>query len=389
VRRAAALASAGFFLAACAASSPSASPDGSSSTVPVAGGALDGSTTMAVLPMGHLDDPANRFYETFSQTGSGTWSLTTPEGTATNGGIVISRPANGAGAVLSYFNLRLGAGFELLDGRQTGAGQVLPLLAHVPSAMAVDPATGAVAALTESGEVVVASSLAGPFERRTSEQALAASSGGRSCGLRRLTAVGFTSTGGLAVGGKCARPGWSGIFLARPGTSALFTALPEVGSGPSTVLRLDAGAEGVHALTGLVLSSGGRSTLRAVAVAPAADAPGSTWSSPVQLLPGEQLRSTAGAPTALEGPTEIVTLAGARAVRVVALRVDQGGTPLSAPPLPVTAAAALLAADGSLTAIEVTGGGTAQFLTLSSAGGSAAWKVDQVIRVEVPYGSSS
>ena len=170
MRRLGALVAVGLALAGCSATSSSSSPESQTRALPVAGGVLDGSTAMAVLPLGHLEDPSNTFYETFSQNGSGSWSLSTPEGTATNGGIVLASPARGAGAVLSYLNLRLAAGFDLVAGQQTGAGEVLPLLAHVPSSLSVDPHTGAVAVLTEQGEVLTASSLAGPFHQLLSER---------------------------------------------------------------------------------------------------------------------------------------------------------------------------------------------------------------------------
>ena len=384
MRRLGALVVVGLVLAGCSATSSSSSSEGQPRALPVAGGVLDGSTAMAVLPLGHLEDPSNPFYETFIQNGSGSWSLSTPEGTATNGGIVLASPARGAGAVLSYLNLRLAAGFDLVAGQQTGAGEVLPLLAPVPSSLSVDPLTGAVAVLTEQGEVLTASSLAGPFHQLLSERSLAASSSDQTCGLQRLTALSFTSDGALALGGQCSRAGSSGIFLSTSAAAPSFRALLEPGAGPSTVIRLDLGSGG-QLLDGLVLSSGGRSSLRAVSVAAPSDSPSASWSRPVELLAGEQLRASAGAPLGAAGPTEIATLAGPSAVRVLALVATPSVAVQQGPALPLSTAAALLGADGRLTAIEVTGGGTVHLEVLDGAG----WSASQVIRVEVPYGSSS
>ena len=38
-------------------------------------GIVDGTTSEVVVPMGHLNDPFNTFYETFTSNNGSTWSL--------------------------------------------------------------------------------------------------------------------------------------------------------------------------------------------------------------------------------------------------------------------------------------------------------------------------
>ena len=111
-------------------------------------------TSVAVIPMGHFNDPANKFFETFTAGPAGSWVLTTPTGVATNGGIVVASPGANAAAVLPWYLLRYTAVRPLDSGHAAGAGEVLPPLAVSPTSLSV-ASDGSVAFVTRRGAVMV------------------------------------------------------------------------------------------------------------------------------------------------------------------------------------------------------------------------------------------
>ena len=84
-------------------------------------------TSVAVIPMGHFNDPANKFFETFTAGPAGSWVLTTPTGVATNGGIVVASPGANAAAVLPWYLLRYTAvrPLDSAGGGSTGCAAVV------------------------------------------------------------------------------------------------------------------------------------------------------------------------------------------------------------------------------------------------------------------------
>jgi hypothetical protein len=377
-----------------------ASACGSGST-PVAGPVLDGgtaqgTTAMAVLAMGHLSDPANTFYETFSATSGSSWALTTPKGAATNGGIVVSSPTRGGGAVLSYLNLRFAAGFALADGLQQGQGEVLPALAAGPSSLAVSTATGQVAALGADGRVYEASSLSGPFRVVITEAQLAAERTG-SCRLSRLTAVAFGVGGGLALGGSCTAQGSSavssGVFVdsgqsATVGQAEVPSFLPvsgQLGTGPQTVLRMDPGGAGVIAL---VAQGGNDPELRLVSAGSAsssgAAAPVGAVSAPASLA-GLQIMATAGEQLGGGAAAELVTTSGPHGVAATLFAGSAAGRPRVFGSLPADVRVVVGEPDGSLAALAVIHDSRVEVYHLVA----NRWQPSQALDVQIPYGSSS
>jgi hypothetical protein len=350
---------------------------------------------MAVLAMGHLSDPANTFYETLSATTGSMWTLSTPKGTATNGGIVVSSPSDGGGAVLSYLNLRFAAGFVLVDGLQQGQGAVLPALASGPSALAVSTATGQVAALGADGRVYESSSLAGPFRVVITEAQLAAERPA-SCELSRLTAVAFGIGGSLALGASCAAEGTaavgSGVFVDTGETMVVgrdsvpkFQAVPvRPGPGPQTVLRLDPGGDGVLAL---VAQGGSDPVLRLVTAGPSPSAPTvptGAVSAPISLT-GTTILAMAGDELASGSAAEVVTTTGPSGVEATLFAGSAVGRPRIFGSLPGSVRAVVGEPDGTLAALGVVDDSSVEVYHLVA----GRWQRGQTIKVQIPYGSSS
>jgi hypothetical protein len=354
-------------------------PSMSLSTPPtLAGGVDDGATAMVVVPMGHLSDPANTFYETFTATVAGPWALTTPPGVATNGGIVLATPTKGAVAVLPFYASKLTALSALVGGRAGGDGQVSAALAHGPSALAVDLSSGALATVSARGVVRVQASLTARQVSVTTLSALKAAPGLRACGVAAITAVAFDAQGRLALGLHCTKPGTTAVAL--QGVSA-WSISKAPGLGAVSVLRLDPDGSGLLAL---VRSGGMRASLRALRIT--GSSVSSSRSVPVMDL---VIRSTSVSAPSSSGRSEVVALAGSKAVS--ALVLDPGSAtrflgaalPLSTRAV-VSISSAPLSGSG-LVAFEVQGGAA----TIVSLTDSGAWSTSQVERVTIPYGSST
>jgi len=211
----------------------------------LSGGAVDGPVSVAVVPTGHLAEPGNRFFQTFTSTG-GPWSLSTPRGTATNGGIVISSPADGVVAVLPYFASHVTALQGLVAGRPGRVGAIAPALAAEPGAMSINPATGATAAVGSPGELLLGARPLGRLAPRGSVRQLAATEGGRRCGFAGLAAAAVESDGTIVVGGRCTHRGWSGLLVERREGS--WTPLRAPGPGSWRVIRIDPTTDGALVL---------------------------------------------------------------------------------------------------------------------------------------------
>jgi len=275
-------------------------------------GSTAGAVSMAVVPTGRLGDPPNRFFQTFTSDGGG-WRLTTPRGTATNGGIVVASPGAGAIAVLPFFASHVSALVSVSGGMPARDGRVISPLVANPTSLTVSPATGRLVAVTSTGEIQSARAVGSRLVRVATRRAVVASSAGRSCGLTAITAAATLPDGTLALGGRCSRPGSAGVLLA--GVGGRWRSLAAPTPGPWTVLRVDPTEDGVVAL---VLSSARRPQLRSVHLTAA----GAIWSRG-QILEGS-LRSTAVA--LAPGGRSSHLVAVAHRGRIQAWRLTPGGS---------------------------------------------------------------
>ncbi len=242
-------------LASCSSSGGDAAGTGTAPAVPLISSASSTSATWVALPMGHLDDPLNTFWQLVTiPAGGQRWVLATPPGVASNGGLVFS-VSTGA-SVLSGFepsqDLLVSPLALSSDQGATWQQGVLPGgLAPEPDALAY-PGGAAIALLRSAGGTVVQSvgGLAG-WGLLVTEQTLDRATPASACGMEGLTAVGFAagSAGGdPMVGSACAQGDRPGIFeRSATGWLSVGPTLPGV-VGPTEVVRLLGTGGGAMAL---------------------------------------------------------------------------------------------------------------------------------------------
>jgi hypothetical protein len=333
----------------------------------------------AVAVMGGTAAQDNNFWQLFIRpAGSTRWKLVTPPGTADNGGLVLA--AGSGKALVTGFrpsqDLTYTPLIQTLDGGQawSSLNPVDAALASTPDALAVKPGGGQLLALLAAGTAEEAAPGSATWTTLASQQTLAATPPGRSCGLQALTAATFSPSGIPLLAGACTRPGTAGIFAASNGTwQAAGLALPAaLARQDITVLRLTQTAQEVAAL--LQAGTGPEASLLA-----AWSADGSHWTlSPTLPLRGATLTTASFGP----GATAAIIISADRGEIIT----SAGSSWRPLPPLPAGTAtlaagpggtADALAADrGTLTVWQLTPGGT-------------AWAKAQIINVPIQYGSSS
>ena len=338
----------------------------------LAGGSRQDGVAVAVVPAGRLHDPSNRFFQIFSSTG-GAWSLTTPRGTATNGGLIVSNPRDGAVAVLPFDASHVSAVVSMTDGRAARMGQVVPALAAGPTSLTVNPETGRSVMVSATGQVMVASSPLGQWHRLVRAPQLRADPAGRGCALAGVTAAAAMPDGTVVLGGHCARSGWSGVELSGP--RGRWTWLRSAGTGPSTVLRLDPTAEGV---TALIASGGRHPSLRMVRMSPL----GARWSPPLGFR--GSLRSTSVSVTHGGVSSYVIGLAGEGRVQAWRIGILTHAARVG-PSLSDRVQAILEGPDARLTAFSVEGRAVTP-LVLDHTG--TLWTPQAVHELPLPYGTS-
>jgi hypothetical protein len=334
-------------------------------------------TTWATIPMGAPSGP-NEFWQLFILTSpSGSWSLRTPGGVATNGALVLA--AQGRQTLTAGVRPSLDLGFSPVTTTQDGGSTWSSLppdpgFADVPDALATTTG-GQFAALGQNQAVQVTSAQQASWTALTTRKALAATAAGRQCALTGLTAVAYTPAGSPLLAGTCGRTGTVGVFAEKDGTWQLAgPALPAVLSGrPVRVLRLTQAGDRDVAL--LQAGSGASASLLA-----AWTGDGRTWtlSQPFGLS-GARPASVSFGP---DGAAAVV-LSGGRGVTVS----GPGAAWQRLPSLPPGQAVVLaLPAPGRTDLLAAAGG----MLTVwQLTGPPARWTKTQSVKVPIQYGSSS
>jgi hypothetical protein len=326
--------------------------------------------TWAVTVMGG-SDPDN-FWQLFVRpAGSARWALATPEGVASNGGLVAA--AAGSSLVVGFRpsqNLTFSPLATSTDvGRHWTPGLLDADLADSPDALAVAP-SGSLLALLADGTIQTApsASAAGQWSRLTTLSALAASAPGRRCGLVAVQAVSFGPDGIPMAAGSCERPGVVGVFAEAGRTWQAVD-----GSGP--VLPGQFGRDQVQVLG---LAADGRSTA-ALALAGnsllAVWSDGTRWTVSAPVTAGTVLASGFGT-----GGSVWILLDGGRAETIG----GPGGSWRTLPPGPAGTQVLAPGPGGSWDALAV----SRSKLTVWRLSG-AAWVTAQLINVPIAYGSSS
>ena len=347
--------------------------------------------TWATLAMGHFDDPLNTFGELFFRPGSasadgGGWTLTTPPGVASNGGIMVA--ADGAGGLTAGFGVSLDLRFSPLadttDAGATWSGGILPVaLAAVPDALAASGPSQrlalAAAPPVGTGTVLASAGDLSTWSRLTSTAAVAAAAG-PGCALHRLSAVAVSAAGDDLVAGDCAGGGRAAIFRigadGRPSTPvAIGPSLRAPTSGPVRVDRMVATATGVAVLVST--GSGGSGAPGRVYLASTSDG-GATWTVSAPYVTGRAVTSAAVTPSG-----GFAVLFGGTAAAVA--EPGAPGAPwrtVATPPVGTVVLAAL--PDGSIEALAPTDVQVDVHLL-----GPSGWRRVQQLAVPVPFGSTS
>jgi hypothetical protein len=383
-RPAAALAlAAAALLAGCGSAAPAAS--GPASEAPPGGAPFLATSlataagTWAVVVMGGSVANENNFWQLFVRpAGSSTWKLVTPPGTADNGGLVL---AGGAQSLITGFRPSQYLTYTPLtltrDGGQawSSVGPLDGALADVPDALAAEPGTGTLLALTTDGTAEQAAPGYTTWTTLATRRSLAATPAGRRCGLQDLTAAAFASPSTPLLGGTCNHPGTVPIFAGTGGTwHAAGPALPAALAGQNiTVSRLTQAGPDLAAL--LTAGTGPAASLLA---AWSADGGGHWTLSQAFPLDHTKLASASFGPG---GTVGIVTTANRGEITA-----STGSSWRSLPTLPPGTATLAPGPDGTADALAVNRG-TLTVWRLAPA--ATAWTRVQVIKVPIQYGSSS
>jgi hypothetical protein len=369
-------------LGGCGASAPNPAAGDASIATPLATSLQTPAGVWAAVPMGHLDQPLNTFWQLlFQPAGASRWSnQVSATAVATNGGLILTasprallvgvRPSN----LLTFSPL-----LESADGGRSWSTGLLPSgLAQRPDALAAGAGGHALALVSARGgpQVLASDSGLSSWQLATSTSGLAASPAGGSCGLRAITAVAYLD-GAPIVGGSCSRPGAVGLFLAHAGGWQLLTGVLPSADAHSRVevLSVQSTSSGLRALLGLV--GGDQTSLIAAWLKDG------HWlsSAPLALAASERLASFG--PTAESGM--FVLLTAAAAAPRLAIISGAGGAWRQLPPPPSSTATVAFAAHGAVSALAVND-------TVLSVWRLAAvahrWVRGQVVNVPIEFGSS-
>jgi hypothetical protein len=335
--------------------------------------------TWATVDMGRSAAQYENFWQLLIRPAGATrWSLVTPPGTADNGGLVLAA-GTGPAAITAFRPSQLLTYTPLSETARSGRAwtAISPLdapLASTPAAIAEQPASGRLLALTTTGTAEEAGRSSADWRILASTRTIAATAAGRHCGLRALTAVAWTPLAGPLLAGRCARPGTAGVFAYESGTwRATGPALPPSLAGEAvTVLRLTTTQDQTAAL--LAVGSG-RSASLVAAWSGRADGPW-TLSAPLPLGRGALASASSGPDSTIT----VITAAGTGA-----LTAAGEGTWRMLPALPPGTVTLAAGAGGLVEALAVHAA-TLTVWQLTRAG--TTWSRSQVISVPIQYGSS-
>ncbi len=373
-------------------SPPTVVPDPGQPALPLVASTTTGVQSSIVLPMGHLDDPLNTFWQLFLRpTGRSSWVLRTPPGVASNGGLVVAAPPTGA--LTAGFLTSESLTFSPLARTATGgiswsSGQLPAALVGAPDGLAAAPDGSLLALVSGAGQTVLSSTGSlSSWDPMVSTTALARRPTG--CRVTAITAVAFDATGEPLVGASCHSGGRLGLLSGDRSSSGDHGSASWVGVGPS--LATAAGPVGQSSVVRLEPTTGGDAGL-------ASEGPGSGTSLVAFWGQGAPTRWTVSsrqpvpsswrlAATAVGGGggQEVTALLASGRRRQLATIGGPGGSWVTLPtPPPGTGA---VAAVGPETDAFVVSGSKLTVWTLGA--GSARWTRSSTITVPVPYGSSS
>ena len=341
--------------------------------------------TWLTVPMGHLDQPLNTFWQLFFRATDGsTWSnVTSTLATATNGGLIVATPDGHSVEVgIRPANLLTFSTILTASPTQTSwSTGLLPAgLAADNSALATDPLSGdSVALLNDGGGVRVVSSVRSlsTWRTLTSEAALASSSAGRHCRLSTISAVGYDGTRAV-VGGGCRRPGTVGIF-ARSGAGWRLvgpTLPPSLDQGEIDILSLRQAGEEISTLFSVTPAHGETSLVAAWAGA------GGQWSISRSLPVSSSQRVLSIGPASGTGMFVVLSAPGGSE------EADVVGPDASWQRLPTLPQGTSTVAIGPANTIDALAVSDTVFADWLLSPGSSNWVKGQSANVPIEFGSS-
>jgi hypothetical protein len=370
-------------LAGCAGTAGPGAPVRPATVAPLTSSASNAAASWVTVPMGHLDDPLNTFWQVLVRpAASSQWRLVTPPGVADNGGLVLSAPA-GSQAVVGFRASQVLAFSPLaatVDLGRSYTPQLVPAaLAAVPDALAAGTVGDAAALVDDGAEVMTArgdptGAIGFRWQRDVSLSALAASAG-PGCGLTRLSAVAVTADA-TYIGGSCRRAGRVAIVEQVAGGNHLVPVVLPSGAAEDQVdvVRLAAAGDKVSALLALHGANGS-------AFAAAWSSPGgASWAVSGELPARARLVSTS---TTAQTGFAVLTSSpdGALAVAVC----EPGQQAWAQLPAPPQGTVAIAVADRRVDALAVDPTRVVDFVLTA---GGATWSRSQVTTVPIPFGSS-
>ena len=383
-----ALAAAAFSGCAASGASSSSAPASSAGIATSLATSIETSAgTWAVVPMGHLDQPLNTFWQLFFRAkGATRWSdYASALAVATNGGLLVATP-NGRSLVVGIRPANLLDYSPILitanNGRTWIPASPVSALAEHTDSLSVQPGGRALALTNEGSATRVFASpreLSSDWHELTTASQLASSPAGRSCALVSITAVGYAS-GQPVVASSCRHHGTVGIYTKAQGEWQLV--------GPTLPASLESGSVDV---LGLPRTSSGLCALLAVAT-PHGTSLVVAWTEglhmPWQISKVFGLaRSDHALSFGGDGPTGLFVLTSASTAAKTLLVLTGPGAAwneLPAPP-PDTSTVAFGTA-GSVDALAVD---DTSFTDWRLVRGSSRWSKVQALSVAIQFGSSS
>jgi hypothetical protein len=337
--------------------------------------------TWATIPMGHLDQPLNTFWQLFFRPGgTARWTNEVSSlAVATNGGLLIASPGGPQLAVgirpsdlLSFSPVLV----QPSHGQPWSPVAPVASLAAHPNALAVG-AHGRALALSTSGqrgEVLASTPDMASWGVVTTGSALASSAPGRACVIGSLTAVGWAE-GHVAVAAACRTAGVVGILVRSAGGWRLAGPKLPV-AGTVTVRALVPTAVGLCAL--LTVSDASHTSLYAAwMVSPTA------WRlSPALQIPSAQVLSVG--PDGSSGT--YVVLHRREAAVTSAFTIAGPGKSWST--LPAPPAHTVTLAFGPRGTLDALSADNTVFTDWTLARGSAHWTRIQTTTVPIEFGTS-
>ncbi len=358
---------------------------GSWPKAPLASSFVTSSGSWAVLPMGHLSDPLNTFWQVFFRpVGESDWRLVTPPGVADNGGIAASPgPGRSVAMVFAPSQDLTFSPFAITsdDGSSWSPGVIPFGVARVPDVLSASlPAGAHLSALASGGSaVMLGTGNSSNWATVLTKSRLAGSSAAASCGLGELTALSSSGSDDL-LGSNCTRPGVVGIFLTggnTEGARSLQLVGPKLASseGDVSVLRLSAQEGRIVALVDA--RKGSLDSL--YALWGGEQASGWSVSQAYPLAASASVVSTGFGP---DGTLVVETKSAAGDLDAAVTATD--GAWRNLPKLPTFTESVSVGAGGTVDAL---GASLSQFTDWQLVGGQ--WQRTEVLTVPIQYGSSS